>query len=42
METLALTINLVLFGLHTLLLIYLAIDDAKQEKKAREKLKKAA
>ena len=42
MESVALAINLVLFGLFTVVLVTLSIGEARQEKKDREELKKAA
>jgi len=42
MIELGLIINLVVFGLFTIVLIIQSITEAKQEKKKREKYKKAA
>lgn len=42
MDSLALTIDLVLFGVFTMGLVMLSVNEARQEKKAQKELKKAA
>jgi len=42
MESLALTINLIVFGIYTALLGVLSLSEAKEGKKANKELKNAA
>lgn len=42
MDTVALTINLVLFGVFTIALVTLSVGEARQEKQGEKELKKAA
>ena len=42
MEDLALIINLVLFGLYTIILVGVSIAEARKETKDKEEFKKAA
>jgi len=42
MDSLALTIDLVFLGVLTIGLVMMSVSEAKEEKKAKEELKKAA